>query len=191
LTFCCEAYRIRDRNIQYETQPGVAIAQLLINHGSNPNGIDNDATPILEAIRHDFYDLIDLLLDNGAIIKPETSAIIAANTVEMLVYLVEKGIVKNFNAILSEDKIPILHHTIQSNNDLVKYLIEQGADLYAKDKGNKTAFHHALFSDDLEFIDYLLNYYDVKKCHEMSSVFEAVDNKKTIKKLKEILEKTV
>lgn len=75
------------------------------------------------------------------------------------------------------------YHTIQLNIGIVKYLITNGADLYHKDIHNRTVFHYTLWSEDSSFIDY----YDVKKCHKISSVFDGTDHKKTIEILKTIL----
>lgn len=188
LTFCCEAYRVRDRNEQYEIQPGIEIAKLLLNKGIDPNGIDDDSSPLLEAIRHNFYELVNLLLDNGAAVASGICASHYVNTVEMFQFLVDKGVIKDLNETsLPEEISPLIYHTKQLNIDIVKYLIINGAGLYQKDTDNRTAFHYALWSENSAFIDYLLGYYDVKKCNEISSVFKGLDHKKTIAKLKEIL----
>nr|WP_315239704.1 ankyrin repeat domain-containing protein [uncultured Flavobacterium sp.] len=189
LIFCCEAYRIRDRNTKYQTQPGIKMAQLLVNQGIDVNGIANDSTPILEAIAHNFYELIDLLVDYGAVIRDEINVPLWVNTVQMFQFLVNKGIIKNLNKImLPTEQTPLIYHSAQSNFEIVKYLIQNGANLYHADKHKKTAFHYALYTENLAFIDYLLDHYDVKKCHEISSVFNEIDDKKTINKLKTILD---
>lgn len=188
LTFCCEAYRIRDINVQYEIQPGIEIAKLLLSHGADPNGIDDDSSPLLEAVSHNFYELINLLLENGATLEPGISVSHYVNTPEMFQFLVDKGVIKDLNEIdISTAKTPLIYHTIQLNIDLVKYLITNGANIYHTDIHKRTAFHYALWSENLSFIDYLLKHYDVKKCHEISSVFDGTDHKKTIDKLKTIL----
>lgn len=146
LTFCCEAYRLRDRSLQYEIQPGIEVAKLLLDQGADPNGIDNDS-PLLEAVRHDFYELVTVLLDNGAVVQPEICVSNCINTPEMFQFLVNKEVIKDLNEInLPKEQTPLIYHTIQLNIDIVKYLIANGADLYHKDIHNRTAFHYALWS---------------------------------------------
>lgn len=96
LTFCCEAYRVRDRNIQYEIQPGIEVARLLLDYGADPNGIDNDS-PLLEAVRHDFYELVNLLIDKGAVVQPEICISHYVNTPEMFQFLLDKEVIKDLN----------------------------------------------------------------------------------------------
>jgi ankyrin repeat protein len=188
LTFCCEAYRLRDRSQQYEIQPGIVVAKLLLDQGADPNGINNDSSPLLEAVRHDFYELVNVLLDNGILVQPEICVSHYVNTPEMFQFLVDNEVIKDANEInLITEQTPLIYHTIQLNIGLVKYLIANGGNLYHKDIHNRTAFHYALWSEDSQFIDYLLDYYDVKKCHKISSVFDGTDHKKTIDKLKTIL----
>ncbi|PXY46994.1 ankyrin repeat domain-containing protein [Flavobacterium hydrophilum] len=192
LIFSCEAYRIRDKSTLYETQPEIAIAKLLIHHGIDVNGLNHEESPILEAIRHNFYDLVELLLENGAVLSTEVRASIWVNTPEMFQFLVEKGIIKDLNEIIfPREQTPLMHHIIQSNFDIAKYLIENNANLYHTDKHKKTAFHYAVYTENSAFIDYLLDYFDVKKCHEISSVLDGTDNKNIINKLKAILDTTI
>ncbi|NHN26642.1 hypothetical protein FIA58_013230 [Flavobacterium jejuense] len=66
LEFCNEPFRCK-KDYDYEKAPGLAIAELLISCGANPDGIKNAASsPLSEAIRHGFIDLVNLLLENGA-----------------------------------------------------------------------------------------------------------------------------
>lgn len=189
LVYCCEPYRVRDTKVQYEIQPGIEIAKLLLQKGIDPNGSNHNSTPLIQAIQHDFYELIELLLDNGAVAKSGIGISHHANTVEMFHFLVEKGVIKDLNEASHPQKItPLIYHTsIFSDFDIVKYLIANGADLYHTDIHKKTAFHYALWTENSAFIDYFLAIYDVKKCHEISSVFDGVDNKKVINKLKTVL----
>jgi ankyrin repeat protein len=189
LTFCSEAYRCRDLKKQYEVVPGIAIAKLLIKNGADPNGIKNDSSPILEAIRHDFFDLIDCLLESGAITAPLIPIFKYANTVQMFDFLMEKGVIKNVDKIGSENQeTALIYHSQQNNIEIVKYLIEKKANLYHVDIHQKTAFHYVLWSENINHIDFMLEFYDVKKCHAISSVLDGIDNKKIISILKTILE---
>ncbi len=189
LSFCCETYRLRDRHKHYEVQPGIELAKTLILQGASPNGVNNDASPLLEAIRHDFCELVDLLLENGAETPPSHDLVRYTFTEDMLEYLITKGLLKSLNDVEPiKNQTPLVFYSSLGNRDLVKHMLKNHeVDIYHTDASGLTAFHYALFSENAKYIEELLKFYDIKKCHKISSVFEGIDNKNLITKLKELI----
>ncbi len=179
IDFCNETYRLRDRDKVYETTPGIKIAKLLIENGADVNGIEGArVNPIQTAIAHDFVELTELLLKNGA--KPITQndafpILSQVSSVEMAKLFMAYG--ADLNDIRDEEKSrSALQNSIQNKNKkLIKFFIDAGADLYATDEDYYTAFHYALYSEDLKFLEFLLEFYDLNKCNQIKPLLEVAD----------------
>jgi len=189
LNYCNEAYRLRNEDKEYDNTPGIKTANLLIKNGANVNGVEGARNnPLQAAIAHNFVELAELLLKNGA--KPITQndeypILSQVSSVEMAKLFMDAGAeVNSFN-----ENYPgrtALSNSIESKNKkLITFFIEAGADLYAVDKHNYTAFHHALYSEDLKFLEFLLGYYNLDKCNKIKPLLEVADEKIVIDFIKE------
>jgi ankyrin repeat protein len=81
-------------------------------------------------------------------------------------------------------KTPLFNAVNSGNLATVKYLIEQGTDINAKDYKNETPLFHAVKNGNLKVIKYLLEHgADINiKNHENKTPAD-VTNKETIKKI--------
>ncbi|MFD2561747.1 ankyrin repeat domain-containing protein [Aquimarina rubra] len=184
LNFCTESYRTRDRKKEYHTLPGLISAQLLIDQGADPNGIVGlSPTPLQNAVNEDFSEFVDLLFDKGIEqISEDDPVLIMVQSLELAEVLIDKG--ANINAHSEEYRLstPLISSVKKGNKDLIRFFIDSGADLYLADVDNFTAFHHAVLSEEMELIKYLVNFYDIKKCDKINSLLSLADTS-TIKEM--------
>ena len=146
LKFCNEPFRCK-KDYGYEKVPGLAIAELLISCGANPNGIKNAlSSPLSEAIRHGFIDFVNLLLQNGA--KFEDQLIFCSNTVEITNFLLEKEVLINKFCKNSRGENVLIYNAMQSNYELVQYWIDFGIELYETDQQGFTAFNYLILEEE-------------------------------------------
>ena len=189
LDFCGEAYRLRDRNKEYEITPGIKVANLLIEKGANVNGVDGArSNPIQSAVARNFVELAELLLKKGA--KPITQndeypILSQVSSVEMAKLFMDSGAKVNDINENHPGRTALSNSVESKNKKLIELFIEAGADLYAVDKHNYTAFHHALYSEDLKFLEFLLEYYDLDKCNLIKPLLEVADEQVVISFIKE------
>lgn len=188
LNYCTEAYRVRDRNKAYEVLPGLKMAQLLIDKGADPCGLeDASSNPMQAAVATDFVELAELFLNNGAkpVAQHETEIPLLAQvqSVEMAQFLLQNG--ANMNDQAKHN--PLKACVRAKNKKLIEFFVRQNIDLYVVDAHNITAFHEAIYSEDVKFLEYLLGYYDIKKCHEIKSVLDMADSPKVLRFLQEKL----
>lgn len=96
-------------------------AELLLQHGANPNIVDEYGVPlIVEATRNNMIDNVILLVKYGA----------------------------NFNAVDSKGDTS-LHYAISfKHHDLIELLIHFGADIHLQNKNGRSAYDLALSSED-------------------------------------------
>ena len=186
LEFCNEPFRLKKEDYHYEKTPGLAIAELLISCGANPNGVENGtSSPISEAIRHDFIELVHLLLQNGAAFTDEL--IFYCNTVEMTNFLLEKDMfVNKFYKNLRDENV-LIYNAMQSNYELVHYWINSGIDLYDFDKQGFTAFHYLIMKEKTDVFEQFLPYFDIKKCNAIQPILDLIDHKKMKVQIEEML----
>lgn len=153
----------------------VETANFLLDRGEDPNGISKkDKTPLRSAVLSDRYDLVDLLFQRGAK-DVEGTLIEIVDSVEMAKVLIKNGATlkgksfkfRNWERFFFEKKKP-----------LITFFAENGVDLYVKDDSGETAFHNAIRFNDVKFLEFLLKYYDLKKCHEINDVLKIALNSK-------------
>ena len=186
LEFCNEPFRLKKEDYHYEKTPGLAIAELLIKYGANPNGVENaSSSPISEAIRHDFIELVNLLLQNGADFTDEL--IFCCNTVEMTNFLLEKDIFDNTFCKNHIGQNVLIYNVMQSNYELAHYWIKSGIDLYDFDKQGFTAFHYLIMKESRAVFEDFLPYFDIKKCHAIKPILDLIDHKKMKAQIEEML----
>lgn len=185
LKFCNEPFRCK-KDYDYEKAPGLAIAELLISCGANPNGIKNEASsPLSEAIRHGFIDLVNLLLENGA--KFEDQFVFCCNTVEMTKFLLEKEMFVDKFCKNNRGENVLIYNAMQSDYELVDYWINSGIELYDFDKQGFTAFHYLIMKEKMTIFERFLPYFDIHKCNAIEPILDLIDNKKMKLRIKELL----
>lgn len=185
LEFCNEPFRCK-KDYDYEKVPGLAIAELLISCGANPNGVENgSSSPISEAIRHNFIELVNLLLQNGAAFTDQL--IFYCNTLEMTNFLLGKDMFVNKFCKNHIGQNVLIYNAMQSDYELVHYWINSGIDLYDFDKDGFTAFHYLIMEEKMVVFERFLPYFDIKKCDKIRSILDLIDDKKMKLQIKELL----
>lgn len=134
-----------------------ALVELLLNAGADMEVISSDATPLVQAIQHGFTDVVRLLLESGAQVnfaprRGITPLMIAARqgNVEIMELLLTFG--ANSNARSDLDYTPLIYaiHANRNRIAAVRLLLENGADLMARNKLGRTALESAESMDPHE-----------------------------------------
>lgn len=165
LNFCNDAYRCRDFNA--DTLSGLEIAKFLLDMGADPNAEQGDtSSPLEEACRAGFYELVALLLERGAFLVPNLPnhdpIIFYAYEENCIRLLLEKGADLNASNSSGMNRLTV---AIQGNGEsLVPFLIKSGIDVYAVDNKGYTALHYAVLEENKRAIKLLLPYYDLQRC---------------------------
>lgn len=186
LEFCNEPFRLKKKDCHYEKTPGLAIAELLISCGANPNGIgEGSSSPISKAISHNFIELVNLLLQSGSEFTDQL--IFCCNTVETTKFLLEKEMfINKFCKNLRGENV-LIYNAMQSNYELVQYWIDSGIELYDFDKDGFTAFHYLIMEEKIDVFERFLPYFDIKKCNAIEPILDLIDHKKMKLRIKELL----
>jgi ankyrin repeat protein len=140
------------------------IINLLLQHGANPNGLDNLNTSCLEIAieRHD-YETVELLLDHGAHASTRTSAgksllEVATSTsdLDLMVLLLDSGANPNER---TRNGVSLLHQALEeSDPEMVFLLLEHGADRRTTSNIHGSPLQHAISKNSLECLSLLLDY---------------------------------
>ncbi|XP_076285931.1 transient receptor potential cation channel subfamily A member 1-like [Lasioglossum baleicum] len=146
----------------------VQMAKLLINYGANVNVKDTrEETPIVNAIQNRDTKMIELLLTNGADIKEDPKVVCTAVRCRNL-ELVE-DLLKNGADINALDNMyfgnSFLHMAVKTKQvQMVKLLINYGANVNVKDSQGETPIVNAIQNRDKKMIELLLtNGVDIKE----------------------------
>lgn len=141
------------------------IARLLLEQGADVNATAcNGNSPLHFAAEHGYVELARLLLDKGADVNatdkedntPFRLAILNHHTevVKLLIDQVNNGSNEetsyNSNSLLHDAAFP-------GNKEVVKLLIEKGADINARDGSGNTLLHKAALNGYLEIVQLLLS----------------------------------
>lgn len=191
LSYCNEPYRCRDEKKMYEVLPGIKVASYLLIKGADPNGrSEARSNPLESALSHDFVELAALLINHGAKLitnNDVTHPILAnANSIEMAKLLIAHG--ADVKQQSQSGYTPLIDAVNNRNKKLIEFFINEGADLYAIDENENTAFHMVIWDENINFLNYLLQFYDIRRCNDIKSVlFENLDNKNIITFLKDKL----
>lgn len=130
--------------LHYAARSGfVKIAEVLIKAGSNLNIGDkhNNATPIYDAIDGNHLEVVRVLLDNGVNIEPVDYSKVTDQ-------------LWKFTHVP-----PVLHYAVKKSRfEIVKLLVERGADINGRSSYNSTPLHYAADQDDSRITSYLLSF---------------------------------
>ncbi|ORX48360.1 ankyrin [Piromyces finnis] len=126
--------------------------KVLIEHGADINkiykisrGYENvKETPLIYAVNRKNFDLIELFINNGALIDEKDSkgatplyySVVNAKNLEIVEYLIKKG--ANVNEIINDANETALFGALRYDRfDAIKLLLENGADVNHKNSSNK------------------------------------------------------
>ena len=153
--------RSRDALFAAIQRGAVGEAERLIAGGANPNGVGADGTPaLMAATLFAGADMINLLLEHGA----DANAVGPAGTTALMwaipnlpaaTVLVSHG--ADVNAKSASGRTPLLvAASYPGTTDLVRLLLERGADLRAQDQAGINALALAVRSADVEVVRLLV-----------------------------------
>jgi ankyrin repeat protein len=129
-TACCSAF------LKTPRAPGVLrVVKLLLDHGADPD----DGASLLRSMFADDTACAELLLDRGATVRG-TGALgyaIADHSVEKVRLLLERGDLRPEDPELRDSLL------LAGNPEMVRMLIEHGADLEARDEHGRTPYMRA------------------------------------------------
>ena len=136
-----------------------SLAAILLKEAMGINGLDERGwTPLMIAITADDWDLVRELLNDGANIMAghKENALDVAEMMESEKKLLEVVVaVKGTNIDIKG--IPLLMWAIiKGHIDIVKYLVEQGADLNAQDEDGWTVLMWAAQRGHIDIVRYLV-----------------------------------
>lgn len=120
------------------------MARFLISQGATVN---NDKFVIISAVQNGFYDMVRLLIDNGAIFGPGimNSAVFSKNP-DMILMFLQKGV------SFREDKKEILEIAFKTRNDpLIQWILENSRI------HDQTFLEQAVKADNYEMLKFLLD----------------------------------
>ncbi len=149
----------------------IDIIEYALNNGANINCNFIDCSKIIinavdVALLHNNIHLVDYLINKGAIINEKDQLIKACRDgfIDVVKYLVEKckfNVNKRYNFMLSDSSYPLTEAILNGHFNIVKYLIEYGADITIKCKSANLLMLSCTCKLNIEIINYLLKIFDV------------------------------
>lgn len=122
------------------------------------NGLDvhyNEDEALIKSAKLGYFEMIILLIDNGACVNPRGNHYILSNSaklgrLDIVRYLVEHG------AYVHSSDDCALHESANNGHfDIVRYLVENGADIHSF---NEYALRHSSANGHLEIVKYLIEH---------------------------------
>ncbi|ORX63539.1 ankyrin, partial [Anaeromyces robustus] len=152
------------------------IINLLIEKGSNLNHIDKSGkSALVYAVSNGLSKITKLLIENGANINHH----FGDNNISILIYAIQQNKVTIKEGYYGDIERIESNHT----NGIIKYLIDNNADINYKDADGKSALIYSLHNNNDEISEYLINYgADVNIIKEKDEMFSNNDNKSAYKK---------
>ncbi len=135
------------------------IVQLLLDAGGNVNVRHYQfGTPLTEAVFGNRFDVVSSLLANGADIHAQdmnlSPAIFRAGNQKMAELCIQHG--GRIDERNSDGQCPLHRAVLRGSIELIRFYMEQGADVYAKDKEGRTAYDIAVRTKEPYFINAFL-----------------------------------
>ena len=153
----------------------------------------NISRVMMEAIKVDNLQIIERLYDmvdeNANFFGTNIGLVRAAEAgrIKMVKYFVSKGADIHFRmdwALMGAINYSIGQRSV--NNDIINYLIEQGADIFVN---NGTLFKHALLFDELKFFNYLYSKRNEHLTSNNNLIQKYVIETRKLKYIKNLVEK--
>lgn len=147
----------------------VELATLLIERGANIEEVNDEGyTPLMEAAREGHEDMVALLLSKGANINAateetqETALTLACcgGFTEVVEFLIKQGADLELGA-----STPLMEAAQEGHTDLVRFLLENNANVHAVTQTGDTALTHACENGHTDAAEVLL-YYGAELEHE-------------------------
>ncbi len=115
---------------QYTIDNNVNLVQLLFEYGANPKVTDSDGNNLLQiAVTNDSYSLIDYYIESGNV---------------------------DLEGLNNDNRTLLQVNVLDNNLEMVKSLINNGANKYVTDSRNNTLLHYAAKYGSEELVNYLL-----------------------------------
>lgn len=127
---------------------GAPIVKLLLAHGANPNPTSNpgaESSPLLEASLAGDAEIMQALLDRGAELKDIGGFALANAAGADCTKCVDLLVARNLDAI--EYTIALQQVAVLDNPNLIRLMLQHGADVNAPDPTGRTALMYAAVSD--------------------------------------------
>ncbi len=127
---------------------GAPIVKLLLAHGANPNPTSNpgaESSPLLEASLAGDAETMQALLDRGAALKDLGGFALANAAGADCTKCVDLLVARNLDA--TQYTIALQQVAVLDNPNLVRLMLEHGADVNAPDPTGRTALMYAAVSD--------------------------------------------
>ena len=157
--------------IEHETP---TVVNRLLWKGCNPNArysigakldvenISKMMTPLLKAFERNRMDLVEILLANGAQIGLTLSYVASSRKSEVIEFLLKSSA---YDVDINDEKCTPLHLAVKNNCwelfqrlEAMKILLENGANVNAKDSKLNTPLRCAVLMGNIEMIKLLLEY---------------------------------
>jgi len=127
---------------------GAPIVKLLLDHGANPNPTSNpgaESSPLLEASLAGDADSMQALLDHGAEFKDIAGFALANAVGADCMRCIDLLVARNLDAM--QYTIALGQVVVLDNPNLVRLMLQHGADVNAPDPTGRTALMYAAVSD--------------------------------------------
>lgn len=140
-------------------RPWKPIVKILLEKGADPNITTfEDRTPLEEAVELNDFELVHLLIENGADVKDGFPLHFASqhNNLNIVKLLIEKGVDINKRYKGHGNALTYYCKYIYLDFDIIKYLIEKGIDVNVRNNLGQTPLCEVSLYDNLHLVKFLL-----------------------------------
>lgn len=131
------------------------IVEYLISCGADINYVDEYSSPLLSACAGGHFDIVKYLVDYNPISKHKLN--INSKTKIFFKTALMQACSRDTHGTSATRKGSLgSSESVQNDFHIVKYLIDHGADIHAKDRDGKTALMYACLNGNLEIVNYLI-----------------------------------